>query len=66
MIGTTDRTIPRSSVDGYLARIEAHRVRLADGHDPMGHLFAIERLARAARADWWALEHPREAGRAKA
>ena len=37
----------------YVARIEAHLVRLRDGHDPMGHLFAIERLARVARAEWW-------------
>jgi len=36
----------------YVARIEAHLVRLRDGHDPMGHLFAIERLARVARAEW--------------
>jgi hypothetical protein len=38
----------------YAARIESHRDRLRRGHDPMGHLFAIERLARAARAEWWA------------
>ena len=37
----------------YVARIEAHLVRLAQGHDPMGHLFAIERLARSARAERW-------------
>ena len=37
-----------------VARIEAHLARLARGHDPMGHLFAIERLARGARAEWWA------------
>jgi len=36
----------------YVARIEAHLARLAQGHDPMGHLFAIERLARGARAEW--------------
>ena len=41
----------------YVARIEAHLARLDQGHDPLGHLFAIERLARAARAEWW------EAGR---
>ena len=34
------------------ARIEAHLARFAAGHDPIGHLFAIERLARAARAEW--------------
>jgi len=38
----------------YVARIGAHLARLAQGHDPMGHLFAIERLARGARAEWWA------------
>jgi hypothetical protein len=36
----------------YVARIEAHIARLAHGHDPLGHLFGIERLARAARAEW--------------
>ena len=40
------------AIERYLARIDAHLVRLADGHDPMGHLFSIERLARAARAEW--------------
>ena len=38
----------------YVTRIEAHLARLAQGHDPMGHLFAVERLARGARAEWWA------------
>lgn len=37
----------------YAAWIEVHLDRLAHGHDPMGHLFAIERLARSARAEWW-------------
>ena len=37
---------------GYAARIEAHLARLAAGHDPLGHLFAIERLARSARSEW--------------
>lgn len=43
--------------DRYLARIEVHLVRLAEGHDPAGHLFGVERLARAARAEWWAARH---------
>jgi hypothetical protein len=47
----------------YVARIEAHLVRLRDGHDPMGHLFAIERLARVARAEWWEAERQTEPGR---
>ena len=34
----------------YVARIEAHLTRVSQGHDPFGHLFAIERLARVARA----------------
>ena len=38
----------------YRPWIQAHLAGLADGHDPFGHLFAIERLARAARADLWA------------
>ena len=40
----------------YVARIEAHLDRLATGHDPFGHLYAIERLARAARAEWSVVE----------
>ena len=50
----------------YVARIEAHLVRLRDGHDPRGHLFAIERLARAARAESWEAQRqtePRRRGR---
>jgi hypothetical protein len=43
------RLVPR---DQYTARIELHLARLADGHDPFGHLISIERLARAARAEW--------------
>jgi hypothetical protein len=43
--------------DQYRARIEVHLVRLAEGHDPAGHLLGIERLARAARAEWWAARH---------
>jgi chorismate-pyruvate lyase len=39
--------------EAYVAKIEAHLVRLAQGRDPLGHLFAMERLARAARAEWW-------------
>ena len=45
----------------YVARVEVHLARLAQGHDPAGHLLAIERLARAARAEWWAVE--RQTGR---
>jgi hypothetical protein len=44
----------------YAARIEEHRTRLVGGHDPFGHLFAIERLARAARAESWASRPPSE------
>jgi len=47
----------------YVARIEAHLARLDQGHDPLGHLFAIERLARAARAEWWEAERHAERAR---
>ena len=47
----------------YLSRIEAHLVRLAQGHDPMGHLFWIERLARAARAELAGVHGRSERGR---
>lgn len=42
---------PPSTPEGHLARIERHLARVAEGHDPLGHLFAIERLARAERAE---------------
>lgn len=45
---------PSEAVERYLSRIEAHLVRLAQGHDPLGHLFGIERLARGARSEWLA------------
>jgi len=51
----------RELAERYAARIEVHLVRLAQGHDPLGHLFAIERLARSARAEW--REAPRAAAR---
>lgn len=44
---------PSKAVERYLSRIEAHLARLAQGHDPFGHLFGIERLARGAKAEWW-------------
>lgn len=47
----------------YVARIETHLTRLAAGHDPLGHLFGIERLARAARAEWWQEQREAERGR---
>ena len=40
------------AVERCLVRMEAHVARLVEGHDPWGHLFAIERLARAARVEW--------------
>jgi hypothetical protein len=49
--------------EAYAARISVHLDRLAAGHDPFGHLFAIERLARAARAEWLLVE--RQGGRAE-
>jgi len=39
-------------VEKDLCGVEAQPVRLAVAHDPMGHLLRIERLARAARAEW--------------
>jgi hypothetical protein len=61
MNGAHAPAAPSAVVERYVARIEDHLVRLAAGHDPMGHLFAIERLARVARAEWW--EAQRRPGR---
>jgi len=47
------RLEPNVATGRCVSRIAAHLARLAEGHDPMGHLFAVERLARAARAEWW-------------
>jgi hypothetical protein len=43
---------PADHIEDRLTRIGAHLEQLARGHDPYGHLLAIERLARAARAEW--------------
>ncbi len=52
----------RAIVEDRVVRIKVHLVRLAQGHDPMGHLFAIERLARSARAEWWCAQHESKRG----
>jgi hypothetical protein len=51
---TRDPVEPCQLAEAYVIRIEAHLACLARGHDPLGHLFGIERLARAARAESWA------------
>ena len=43
---------PTEHIEHRLTWIGAHLERLAQGRDPYGHLLAIERLARAARAEW--------------
>ena len=54
------------AIERCLVRMEAHVVRLAEGHDPWGHLFAIERLARAARVEWReAQREPEREGRGR-
>jgi len=58
--------VERNALAGrYAARIEAHLTRLAQGHDPMGHFFAVERLARSARAEWREAQREFEHGRHK-
>ena len=53
MSGVHSPVAPSGLAERYVSRIDAHLARLGQGHDPMGHLFAVERLARAARAEWW-------------
>lgn len=65
MSGAHAPAAPSVAVERYLSRIEAHLARLAQGHDPMGHLFGIERLARSARAEWWWAERHSEHGLSK-
>jgi hypothetical protein len=43
--------VERDLVQPSLDRIEDHLERLRAGHDLLGHLFSIERLARAARME---------------
>ena len=57
------RNAPAPLVEVYLTRIDAHRARLIAGHDPLGHLFAIERLARVARSEWWETHRQPERGK---
>jgi hypothetical protein len=59
--GRSAPAIGNDASEGYAARIAAHLARLAQGHDSPGHLFAIERLARGARAE--CLEAQRNAER---
>jgi hypothetical protein len=63
MSGTQAPVAHGELADRYVARIEAHFVRLAQGHDPIGHLFAIERLARVARAESWEAQRQTPPGR---
>ena len=63
MNGPQDPVATSQVAERYVARIEAHLVRLAQGRDPMGHLFAIERLARVARAESWEAQRQTEPGR---
>ena len=53
MNGAQARAASGDVVERYVVRIEAPLVRLAEGHERMGHLLGIERLARSARAEWW-------------
>ncbi len=63
MSGVQAPAAPSEAFERYLSRIEAHLVRLAQGHDPLGHLFGIERLARSARAEWREAQRQSEHGR---
>jgi hypothetical protein len=63
MSGTRAPATPGETVEKYVTRIEAHLVRLAEGHDPIGHLFAIERLARAALSERWEAQRQTQPGR---
>lgn len=55
--------IPDETIERCRIRVAAHIERLGLGQDPFGHLFAIERLARSARADWCAAQRQAARGR---
>jgi hypothetical protein len=57
------RKVPAPWVEGYLTRIDTHLAHLIAGHDPLGHLFAIERLARVARSEWWETQRQPDGGK---
>jgi hypothetical protein len=44
--------LPGAHIEHLLDRVATHLEQVGRGHDPHGHLLAIERLARAARAEW--------------
>jgi hypothetical protein len=52
MSGRFAAVAPVDHIEQRLTSIDSHLERLARGHDPYGHLLAVERLARAARAEW--------------
>ena len=60
MNGPQDQVATSQVAERYVARIEAHLVRLAQGRYLMGHLFAIELLARVARAESWEAQRQTE------
>jgi len=45
--------LPPSLVEAYCARMSDHLEAVAMGLDPWRHLLSIERIARAARAEFW-------------
>jgi hypothetical protein len=44
---------PPALVDAYSRRMSEHLDALAMGLDPWRHLLSIERIARAARSEFW-------------
>jgi hypothetical protein len=55
---TSGQTVRPEAPEVYVERIAEHVAHVID--DPWHHLLSIERLARAARAEWWASQQQAE------
>jgi hypothetical protein len=52
--------LPPALVEAYCGRMSDHLEALGMGLDPWRHLLSIERIARAARAEFWEIRRADE------